>query len=101
MGNRSSVMHPLREGRLQLPLAEDGRQVEVIGPRTLSISELTLGIIRLAKYRELICTLTLVRLQVRYKQSVLGWIWAVAQPLALMAAYTTIFSKFARVPSQG
>jgi lipopolysaccharide transport system permease protein len=75
--------------------------VEVIGPRTLSISELALSLVRLAKYRELIYTLTLVRLQVRYKQSVLGWIWAVAQPLALMAAYTVIFSKFARIPSQG
>ena len=37
--------------------------------------------------------MTLLRLKVRYKQSVLGWIWAVLPSLLLMITYTLIFSK--------
>src|SRR5262249_30560725 len=36
---------------------------------------------------------------VRYKQSVLGWIWAVAQPLALMVVFTAVFSNLGRIPT--
>jgi lipopolysaccharide transport system permease protein len=43
----------------------------------------------------------MLRLSVRYKQSALGWIWAVLQPLALMISYTAIFSRVAKMPSEG
>ncbi len=39
--------------------------------------------------------------KVRYKQTVLGYLWLVLQPLALMALYTLFFSYIARVPSEG
>jgi len=73
----------------------------VIGPPAFSVGNLLAGLFKLASYKDLIYTLTLVRLQVRYKQSILGWIWAVAQPLALMLAYTLIFSVLGRIPSEG
>ena len=45
--------------------------------------------------------LSLHRLSVRYKQSVLGWAWALVQPLALMLIYTIIFSVVTKMPDEG
>jgi lipopolysaccharide transport system permease protein len=59
------------------------------------------GIRMLIRYRGLLYTLTSLRLSVRYKQSVLGWLWAVLQPLSLMIIYSAIFSRVAKVPSDG
>jgi len=59
------------------------------------------GIKTLIRYRDLLYTITAMRLSVRYKQSLLGWLWAVLQPLALMISYTAIFSRVARLPSEG
>jgi lipopolysaccharide transport system permease protein len=39
--------------------------------------------------------MTLTRLKVRYRQSLLGWLWAVLQPLALVVLYGAIFSHLA------
>ena len=52
-------------------------------------------------YRELLYTLTVREIQVRYRQSVLGLAWAVVQPLALMLMFTLIFSVLLKVPSDG
>jgi lipopolysaccharide transport system permease protein len=71
---------------------DDSRPVLVIGPPTVSLRTLARSARRLAQYRDLLYTLTLHRLQVRYKQSVLGWLWAIVQPLSLMLMYSVIFS---------
>ena len=55
----------------------------------------------LLRYRDLVVTLSLHRLSVRYKQSMLGWAWALVQPLALMLIYTIIFSVVTRMPDEG
>jgi lipopolysaccharide transport system permease protein len=55
----------------------------------------------LLRYRDLVVTLSLHRLSVRYKQSVLGWAWALVQPLALMLIYTIIFSVVTKMPDEG
>ena len=52
------------------------------------------------QYRDLFYTLSVHRIKVRYKQSVLGLVWAILQPLALMLIYTVIFSVIAKVPSE-
>jgi lipopolysaccharide transport system permease protein len=49
----------------------------------------------------LLLTLTLHRLKVRYKQSVLGPSWALLQPIALMLIYTVIFSRIVQVATNG
>jgi lipopolysaccharide transport system permease protein len=55
----------------------------------------------LGEYRDLLMTLSRHRVNVRYKQSVLGGLWALLQPLAMMLVYTVVFSRLVRVPSDG
>jgi lipopolysaccharide transport system permease protein len=52
-------------------------------------------------FRELLWTLTVREVKVRYAQSVLGAAWAVAQPLALMVAFSVFFGRFAGIRSDG
>lgn len=57
--------------------------------------------IEIWRHRELLWVLTLREIQVRYTQSVLGVVWAVLQPLAMMLMFTLIFSVLLKVPSDG
>jgi lipopolysaccharide transport system permease protein len=80
-------------------LDRTARHVKVIQPPSLSLRELRQGIVRLREYGDLLWTLSAHRINVRYKQSVLGLAWALLQPLSLMLIYTLVFSVIARVPS--
>ena len=51
--------------------------------------------------RELLGFLVWRDVKVRYKQAVLGVLWAVLQPLFTMFIFTIIFGQFAKVPSDG
>jgi ABC-type polysaccharide/polyol phosphate export permease len=59
------------------------------------------------RLRELACHCDLVLsfarrdIRARYRQTVLGIAWAVLQPFSLMVIFTLVFSKLARVPSDG
>jgi len=53
------------------------------------------------RYRELLYFLALREIQLRYKQTVLGAAWAILQPLLAMVVFTLIFSKVAKIPSDG
>ncbi len=55
----------------------------------------------LGQYTDLIYTLSEHRVRVRYKQSALGITWAVMQPLSLMLIYTVIFSRVAKIETNG
>lgn len=77
------------------------RPVKVIRAPSFSPGVLFRGLAELTRYRDLLYTLTLHRIRVRYKQSALGFGWALVQPLAMMMVYTIIFSIFARFPSKG
>jgi ABC-type polysaccharide/polyol phosphate export permease len=52
-------------------------------------------------FRNLTLTLAERDLRVRYKQAFLGIAWAIITPLAMMIAFTLIFTKFAHVNSHG
>jgi len=52
-------------------------------------------------YRELIYTLFIREIKIRYKQTILGVAWAVAQPTSLTILFSIIFGKFARIPTEG
>ena len=52
-------------------------------------------------YRELLYFLTWRDVKVRYKQTVLGALWAIIQPLFTMIIFTLFFGKLAGVPSDG
>jgi len=52
-------------------------------------------------YRELLYFLTKRDIKVRYKQTVLGGLWAVIQPAFTMLVFTLFFGRLARMPSDG
>jgi lipopolysaccharide transport system permease protein len=52
-------------------------------------------------YRELIYFLTWRDLKVRYKQSVLGVLWAILKPFMNMVVFTIFFGQLAKIPSDG
>lgn len=53
------------------------------------------------RFRELIVSLTVRDVKVRYKQSVLGVAWAILQPLMTMIVFTIVFGQMAKLPSGG
>jgi lipopolysaccharide transport system permease protein len=67
----------------------------------LSPAKLVRDLAKLAQYRDLLYTLSVHRIKVRYKQSLLGGMWAIIQPVSLMLMFTFIFSFVARIPSEG
>lgn len=56
---------------------------------------------QLASHRELLWVWATREVKIRYKQSLLGTVWAVLQPLALTAMFTLVFSYIVRVPTDG
>jgi lipopolysaccharide transport system permease protein len=71
--------------------------IVVIGPsRGLSIDFRELW-----AYRELFFFLVWRDLKVRYKQTSLGVLWAVIQPIMAMVIFSVIFGNFAKISSQG
>src|SRR5215471_6233808 len=48
--------------------------------------------------RELIWALALKELQVRYKRSALGFLWALLHPMLMMVILTLVFSTVMRIP---
>ncbi len=52
-------------------------------------------------YRELVYFLTWRDIKVRYKQSVLGILWAILKPFMAMVVFTIFFGNFAKIPSDG
>src|ERR1700722_16047589 len=51
------------------------------------------------RFRELLTTLAGRDLKVRYKQTALGVIWVVLQPLLASGVFTVVFGKIANIPS--
>jgi lipopolysaccharide transport system permease protein len=39
--------------------------------------------------------------KIRYKQTALGFLWAIIQPLFMMIIFTLFFGGFAKIPSDG
>lgn len=82
--------------------AESGsRRIRVIGPAAFSLGTVFDGLRALIQYSDLLYALSLFRLNVRYKQSALGWAWAALQPLALMGIYTFVFAHVTKVNTGG
>jgi lipopolysaccharide transport system permease protein len=53
------------------------------------------------QYRELLRFLIVRDIKVRYKQTVLGGLWAVLQPFMSMIVFTIFFGHLAKIPSDG
>lgn len=52
-------------------------------------------------YRELLYFLTKRDIKVRYKQTVLGGLWAIIQPFVTMVVFTFFFGRLGKIPSDG
>lgn len=57
---------------------------------------ITLDLSDLWAYRELLYFLTVRDVKIRYKQTALGVLWAVLQPVLTTAIFTVLFSRFAQ-----
>jgi lipopolysaccharide transport system permease protein len=55
----------------------------------------------LFRYRELFYFLAWRDVLVRYKQTVIGVLWAVLRPLLTMIVFTFVFSRIAKLPAEG
>jgi lipopolysaccharide transport system permease protein len=64
------------------------------GWRALDIKELW-------AYRELLLVLTMRDIKVRYKQTILGFTWAIIQPIMMMVVFSIFFGRLAKMPSGG
>jgi lipopolysaccharide transport system permease protein len=76
-------------------------QTIVIRPATTAWLRVGDHLAQLHEYGDLLQTLSGHRISVRYKQTSLGLVWAVLQPLLLMVLFTAVFSVLARMPSEG
>jgi lipopolysaccharide transport system permease protein len=52
-------------------------------------------------HRELVLVLARREISVRYRQTVVGLLWVLLQPLVTTAIFTTVFVFFMRIPDQG
>ena len=77
------------------------RRKLIIRPPKFSFANLGNHLRKLVSYRDLFYTLSVHRIKVRYKQSILGVSWAIIQPLAMVIILTVIFSFIVRMPSDG
>jgi len=57
-----------------------------------------MGKTSLAYYRDLVVVLTQKELKVRYKRSFLGYLWSIANPLALALVFFIAFKIFMKIP---
>ena len=69
------------------------RARKMIRPARPFIGSILTDLLLLLRYTALLRAMTATRLKIRYRQSMLGWLWAVLQPLALMLLYVAVFSN--------
>jgi lipopolysaccharide transport system permease protein len=89
---------PETELGTRTPTAALGAPLTVIRPTRGWVS---VGLRDLLAYRELLFLLAWRDVKVRYKQTVIGAAWAIAQPLVAMLVLTLVFAHFVRVPTDG
>src|SRR4030042_3380788 len=53
------------------------------------------------RYRELFLILAWRDISVRYKQTIIGLLWAIIRPLLTMVVLTVIFGRIPKLPSDG
>src|SRR3989344_9058364 len=61
--------------------------------------KLNLNFQEIWEYRDLFYIFTWRDIKVRYKQTILGVIWALLQPLLSMVVFTVFFGNLAKIPS--
>ena len=67
----------------------------------LRIPDFIISLANLWHRRELLWNMTVRHLRGQYKQSILGYAWALVMPLSQMLILSFVFSTILRIPSQG
>ena len=80
---------------------EPPRRETIIRAPSVTRLDLAGNLVSLLRYRDLLYTLSVHRIKVRYKQTALGILWAILQPLAIMLVFTLVFSYIVKMPSDG
>ncbi|MFC2106147.1 ABC transporter permease [Candidatus Bipolaricaulota bacterium] len=97
LGLRMARYSKRRVGAMGRP-REEGNKITLIKP---SKGLIRLPMRELWEHRELLYFLTWRDIKVRYKQAVLGVLWAFIQPFLKMVVFSIIFGTFARMDSEG
>ena len=72
--------------------------IKIIEPKkTLSFNDIK----ELYQFKELLYFFTWRDLKVRYKQTIIGVMWAIFQPFMTMVVFTIFFGRMAKMPSDG
>jgi|SRR5579862_2664756 len=81
----------------------DSRQSESLPVLRIEASRgwVSLGLRELWGYRELIYFFIWRDIKVRYKQTLLGGLWAILQPFFTMLIFSVFFGRLAKIPSEG
>ena len=79
-------------------MRESAAQLTIIEPKK---GWVPIDVREIWDYRELLYFLTKRDIKVRYKQTILGGLWAVIQPAFTMIVFTLFFGRLAKVPSDG
>jgi len=87
---------PTQDAQQANPLPEE--PLVVIAPRGLSFSR---DLSDIWAHRELLYFLMWRDVKVRYKQTALGVVWVILQPLLMMLIFTVFFGNLGRIPSDG
>lgn len=82
-----------------MPTPAGSRPAPLVLRATSGWSALRLG--EVWQFRDLLLTLAGRDLKLRYKQTALGVIWVVAQPLMAAGIFTVVFGKIAKLDSEG
>lgn len=77
---------------------ERARRVTIVDSRARFAPS---ALLQIVQYRELLYSLTLREVKARYRQSLLGIGWAIVQPLALMVVFNLVFTRVAKLPTEG
>jgi lipopolysaccharide transport system permease protein len=75
------------------------RGITVLEPPSLARLRPLAAARRLAQFTDLLVTLSTHRVNVRYRQSRLGIVWAMLQPVAMMLVFTLMFTVLRAAPS--
>jgi lipopolysaccharide transport system permease protein len=59
------------------------------------------NLIEMIEYKDVLFFLVWRDIKVRYKQTALGILWVILQPLSAMVLFSIVFGKLAKVPSDG
>lgn len=83
------------------PRRSNGQPIATVTVIEPSHGWMPLKLRELWAYREVLYFLVWRDLKVRYRQTMMGAGWAIAQPLATAVVFTIFFGKVAKIPSEG